>query len=110
MIKGILTMMVAVLVVVGTSWAGPKKHKDEGLHKISEVDFSSITLSIGEGGDTHETYKITRDTKVTINGATADASSLRAGMVAKVAAGSDKVATGIEAKDAPRNPARHRVG
>ena len=109
MIKGILTIMVAVLVVVGSSWAA-KKHKDDGAHKITEISLSSVTLSMSESGDVHETYQISRDTKITINGTAADAGSLRAGMMAKVVAGTDKVATSIEAKDAPRNPARHRVG
>lgn len=108
--KKIFLAMVLVLAVVGSCWAAPKKSHGGGMHKITEISLSSITVAIGDSGDKHETYQISKDTKITINGSAATPADLRAGMVAKISAGTDKVATSIEAKDAPRTPARHRVG
>lgn len=107
--KKIILAMVLVLAVVGSCWAAKKGH-GSGMHKITEISLSSITLATSEDGNSTQSYQISKDTKITINGAAATPSDLRAGMVAKVSAGTDKVATSIEAKDAPRNPARHRVG
>ena len=79
--------------------------------KIVEADAVSVTVTVGKSGDEHFTYKITDNTKVTLNGAPAFARDLKPGMVAKFTLTPDHAtAIAIEAKDPPVNPARHRVG
>ncbi len=106
----------ALLFVVALSpecWAAPKKKAPAPVpeHKIFQVDGASITLSIGSAGGQHETFKITSETKVTLNGVPTPAHDLKAGMVASVVSGHDKTtAQAIHAKDAPRHPKKGRTG
>ena len=103
---------VLVLAFVPDAWAKPhKKSAQAAEHKISEVSGASITLSFGTSGDQHETYRVTSDTVVKLNGTSAAARDLRSGMMAKVTTSKDKTtALSIEAKDAPRHPKKGRVG
>lgn len=78
--------------------------------KIVEVNAVSVIVTLGHTGDEHVEYKITDNTKVTLNGAPVAARDLRPGMIAKIEAGQDKVATAIHAKDAPAHPEKRRVG
>jgi hypothetical protein len=78
--------------------------------KVVECDAVSLKVTLGHSGDEHVEYRITDQTKVTLNGATVAARDLRPGMVVKVQAGADHVATAVEAKDAPAHPDKHRVG
>jgi len=108
----ILSILVVALVLpVSAAKKGKGQHPAEGPElKIVEVDAVRISVSLGKSGDEHVDYKITDQTKVTLNGAPVAARDLRAGMVCKIEAGADKVATAIIVKDAPAHPAKHRVG
>lgn len=80
-------------------------------HRIMEVDAVSITIDIGKDGNSHEKFKITDATKVTLDGAPAFARDLRAGMHARIEVSPDHTtAISISAKDAPAHPSKHRVG
>lgn len=103
-------VLLLAIFVTGAMGAHKKGQPAEPMHKIAEVSASSITLSFGETGDIHESFKITEATTVTVDGAPAHVGDLRAGMVAVVKAGADKSAASITAKGAPAHPGRHRVG
>jgi len=108
----ILSILVVTLALpVSAAKKGKGQHQDEGPElKIVEVDAVRIKVSLGKSGDEHVAYKITDQTKITLNGAPVAARELRAGMVCRVEAGQDTVATAIHAKDAPAHPSKHRVG
>lgn len=105
--KLVLTLLLTV-ICSATSWAAPKKKNVLGSeHKIFEVSALSISITAGAAGDTHESFKITDSTKITLNGVPTHARDLKAGMIAKIATGSDKeTATSIEAKDPPKHPGK----
>jgi len=105
----ILTVVLAMPAMAAKKGKGPQQPASPEL-KIVEVDAVSIRVTIGLSGDEHVDYKITDQTKITLNGAPVAARDLRPGMVAQIQAGQDKVATSIVAKDAPAHPGRHRVG
>jgi hypothetical protein len=108
----ILSLLAVVLVMpamAGKKGKGPATPPSPEL-RIVEVDAVSVRVTLGKSGDEHVDYKITDSTKITLNGAPVAARDLRAGMVAQIEAGSDKVATSIAAKDAPAHPGRRRVG
>jgi hypothetical protein len=109
-----LWALLLVLAFSPDSWAAPKKKKHAEPtpeHKVYAVNGASITLTIGTSGEQHQTFKITSDTKVTLDGVPIPAHDLRAGMVVRITPGADKTtAESIEAKDAPRHPAKRRVG
>lgn len=109
-VVAVLTFLAVVLVM--PAMAGKRKNQaDSGPDlKIVEVNAVSVTVTLGKTGDEHVQYKITDKTKVTLNGAPVAARDLRPGMVAKIAADKDKVASSIRAKDAPVHPGRGRVG
>ena len=96
-----------------TSFAkkAPKPAAAGPFVKIVSVDAIGITVSLGTTGDNHESYKITDETKVTLDGAPINARDLRAGMVASIESSADKkTAITITAKSPPAHPGRHRVG
>lgn len=104
-------LIVALVLPASAAKKGKGQHPAEGPElKIVAVDAVSISVSLGKSGDEHINYKITDQTKVTLNGAPVAARDLRAGMVCRIEAGADKVATAIHAKDAPAHPDKHRVG
>jgi hypothetical protein len=108
----ILSLLAVVLVM--PAMAGKKgkgQHPQEGPElKIVEVNAVSLKVTLGHSGDEHVDYKITDQTRITLNGAPVAARELRPGMVARIEAGPDKVATAIHAKDAPAHPDKHHVG
>ena len=106
----ILTVVLAMPAMAGKKGKGPQQPPAAPFVKIVEVDAVSIKVTLGLSGNEHVDYRITDQTKVTLNGAPVAARDLRAGMVAQIQAGADKVATSIVAKDAPAHPGRHRVG
>ena len=107
----ILSLLVVFLALPVSAAKKGKGHADESPEaKIVQVDALRIVLSLGKGGDEHVEYKITDNTKVTLNGSPVAARDLRPGMVCRVEAGQDKVATAIHAQDAPTHPNKHRVG
>ena len=79
--------------------------------RITEVDAVSIIVDVGKDGNTHEKYKITDATKVTLDGAPAFARDLKPGMMARIEATPDHItALSITARDPPAHPSKHRVG
>ena len=102
----IVSLLALVLVLPATA---AKKGKDQSATptpaptmRIVQVDPASVTVSVGESGDEHFTYRITDNTRVSLNGAPVSARDLRAGMVAKVSVSPDRATvTAIDAKDAP---------
>jgi hypothetical protein len=106
-------VLMSVLVFPISSPAAPRgpKSPQQTFQKITDVSAVSVTISVGSDGNSHLTYTINDSTKVTLNGAPANARDLRAGMVANIETGSDgKIALTVIAKDPPAHPARHRVG
>jgi len=88
-----------------------QQQPESGDLRIVQVDAVSVTVTVGLSGDEHFTYKITDNTKVTLNGAPVFARDLKAGMIAKFALTPDHAtAISIEAKDPPAHPGRRRVG
>ncbi|MEI9894311.1 MAG: hypothetical protein WDN28_10620 [Chthoniobacter sp.] len=109
-IISILAVVLVMPAMAGKKGRGPHEPATPEA-KIVEIDALSIKVTLGLSGDEHKEYKITDQTKVTLNGAPVAARDLRAGMVAKIEVGADSVtATSIEAKDAPAHPGKHRVG
>jgi hypothetical protein len=103
-------MVPRILVIIlllsflggGTSWA-KKKKKDTGDNgpTITEVSPMSVTLAMGH--DAQQTYTISADTKITLDGAPVTADDLRAGMVVQVTLAADnETLLTLTAKDAPR--------
>jgi len=79
--------------------------------KVVEVNALSITITLGKSGDVHETYTIDDKTRVTLDGAPANARDLRPGMQAHVELGADKkTAKAVVARSPAAHPARGRVG
>ncbi len=103
-------LIVALALPVSAAKKGKGPHEGGGEARITAVGPASITVSLGKSGDEIFEYKITEQTKVTLNGAPITARDLRAGMVCKVEADANHVATSIAAKDAPAHPGKHRVG
>jgi hypothetical protein len=107
------TLLLIIALSISTTAIARQKGGGGGkpFLKILDVDAVSITLSIGSDGNSHQKYVVNDSTKVTLNGAPANARDLRAGMVAKIEASEDgKTALVIDAKDAPAHPARGRTG
>ncbi len=75
-----------------------------GEARVVEISPLSITISIGKSGEDHQTFKITKETKITLNGAPATTDLILAGMLAEVKASDAdaSVAVSIAAKDAPK--------
>jgi hypothetical protein len=105
----ILSILLVALVLPVSAKKGPK-HTEGPELKIVSVDAVRIAVSLGKSGEEHIEYKITDKTIVTLNGAPVAARDLRVGMVCRIEAGPDKVATAVHAKDAPAHPSKHRVG
>jgi hypothetical protein len=109
----IVSLLAFVLAVPAVA---AKKGNNQGSTpapalKIVEVDAVSITVAVGQSGNEHFKYKITDQTKVTLNGAPVFARDLRAGMVARLSVSPDRsTVTAIDAQDAPVHPGKHRVG
>jgi hypothetical protein len=107
----LLTITIVLSISSTASAKGPKNTGGKVFNKITDINAVTITVSIGADGNTHETYSITDGTKVTLNGAPANARDLRAGMVAHIALSEDrKIALIITARDAPAHPVRGRTG
>jgi hypothetical protein len=109
--------LLALLALVSLAFVAPAMAAKKGAPqggpelKIIDVDAVSVTVSVGLSGNEHFTYKITDNTKVTLNGAPIFARDLRAGMVARFTLSPDhETAISIEAKDPPAHPGRRRVG
>jgi hypothetical protein len=99
------TLTVALLFMMAlVSPAFAKKKPAGPTAVIVEINALSITVSIGKSGEDHETYKITKDTKITLDGAPTTTDSILAGMVAQIKASETDptVAVSIAAKDAPK--------
>jgi hypothetical protein len=103
-------LVVALALPVSAAKKGKGPHEDGGEARITAVGPASVTVSLGLSGNETFEYKITEQTKVTLNGAPIAARDLRAGMICKIEADANKVATSIAAKDAPAHPGKHRVG
>jgi len=97
-------LIISLAFVTTPAFAKKKKPAADNEPRIVEVNALSITLSVGKSGDDHEVFKITKDTKITLNNVPSTTDSLRAGMVAKVTpSGTDATtAVSIDAKDAPK--------
>jgi hypothetical protein len=110
--KTLIILLTLVFSILSPAIAkGPKGGNGKAFQKIVDVNAVSVSVSVGAGGNTHLKYLITDATKVTVNGAPANARDLRSGMVADIEVSSDgKTAVTITAKDPPAHPARHRVG
>lgn len=114
--KTLITILSLVTMILSLpAHAGPKKKgggsTEPPEHRIAEVDAMSITVDLGKDGNTHEKYKITDATKVTLDGAPAFARDLKAGMEARIEVSADHTtAVSISAKDPSAHPAKHRVG
>jgi len=111
-LQALAILLTIVLSISSTAVAKPKGGGGgKGFLKIVDVDAVSITLSIGSDGNSHLRYLVSDSTKVTLNGAPANARDLRPGMIAKVEPGEDgKTAATVDAKDPPAHPARGRTG
>jgi len=111
-LKALALLLTIVLSISSTASAkGPKNTGGKVFNKITDINAVTITVSIGADGNTHETYSITDGTKVTLNGAPANARDLRARMVAHIELSEDrKTALIITARDAPAHPVRGRTG
>lgn len=101
-------LLVFAIACGGTALA--KKKKGQGdpnagfKYMITEANAVSVTVSVGKGGNIHETFKVTADTKVTIDGAPAAARDLAGGMFANIDVADDKTtATSIAASDPRAN-------
>ena len=106
----LLTVVLSMPALAGKKGKGPQPPPEAPFARIVEVDALSIKVTLGLSGDEHVEYRINDQTKVTLNGAPVAARDLRAGMVAQIQAGADKVATSVVAKDAPAHPGKRRVG
>jgi hypothetical protein len=110
-LKALALLLTIALTISSTAVAKPRGGGGKAYLKIVDVDAVSITLSIGSDGNSHQKYLVNDSTKVTLNGAPANARDLRSGMVAKIQAAEDgKTAQTIDAKDAPAHPVRGRTG
>ncbi len=107
-------VILALLLTITFADAKGKGHgHDDGgpkAYKITQVDPASITVSLGESGETHEVFAIDGKTIITIDGAPATPSDLKAGMKAKIQAGPDNKAISIHAGEAAAHPSKGRVG
>ena len=111
MLRTLAVLLTIVLSISSTAVAKKKGGGGGVFAKILEVNAVSISISIGSDGNGQQKYSVNDATKVTLNGAPANARDLRAGMVAQIEVGSDgKTASTITAKDAPAHPDKHRVG
>lgn len=112
--KGLIAVLSLLTLVFSLSSQAAPKHKGSSEppeHRIFETNAVSVTVSVGKDGDTHETYKITDATKVTLDGVPAFARDLKAGMMARIEVSPDhSTALSISAKDAPAHPGKHRLG
>jgi hypothetical protein len=90
---------------------GPPPPPATPEYRVVEVNAVSITITVGQSGDQHLSYKITDGTKVTLNGAPAFARDLRAGMMVRIDISPDRTtALAITAKDPPATHGRRKVG
>jgi hypothetical protein len=118
--KTFLTIVSIFALVLVMPAIAAKKGNGPGAtptpaYKVVQVDAVSITVTVGESGTEHFTYKISDSTKVTLNGAPIAARDLRAGMVARLSVSPDRTSVlAIDAKDAPAakptHPGRRRLG
>lgn len=100
-----LIALVLVLLLGGSAspcWAKKKKKGNDASSDISvtitEVNFASITID--SGNQAQQTYKVTNDTKVTLNGLPATTEDLLAGMRASITPSADNtVAVAIAAEN-----------
>jgi len=103
---------LAFLLTIALSLSSTALAKGPGgkvFNKITDINAVTITVSIGVDGNTHQTYSIADGTKVTLNGAPANARDLRAGMIAHIVLSEDgKTAMIINGRDAPAHPGGHR--
>jgi len=104
------TLAFALTIALSlSSTAVAKRTGGKVFNKITDINAVTITVSIGVDGNTHQTYSITDNTKVTLNGAPSNARDLRAGMIAHVVLSADgRTATIINGRDAPAHPGGHR--
>jgi hypothetical protein len=116
LLKALAFLVTAALLITSSAEAKrprptPAPDAASGMQKITEVNALSIKLAVGTAGDMVQSYSITDSTKVTLNGAPANARDLKAGMIAKVEVSADgRTAVTINAQDAPAHPGRNRTG
>lgn len=110
--KTLLAFLSILLVTLALPASAAKKDKGGSSAEahITAVDPTSITVSLGKAGDDVLQYKINEKTKVTLNGTSIAVRDLRAGMVCKIEADANHMATSVAAKDAPAHSSRHRAG
>lgn len=98
-------LILSLAFVTTPAFAGKKKPAPNNEPRIVEINFLSITVSVGKSGDDHQTYKISKDTKITLNNAPSTADNLRAGMIAEIKPSDTDAGTAgsIAAKDAPKH-------
>ena len=108
-----LLLVVCVAGIGPTCFAKKKKHDEEsgdeaGEMTILEIDFANVTLDAGNQNQV--TYKITKDTQVTLNGQPATTDDILAGMRATVQLAPDNqsvlVLTATNAKAIPNKGGR----
>jgi len=112
-----LLLMLALLINPAADAKRPKAPVETpdpvpaGMQKILQVDALSIRVAVGTAGDSSVSYTINNATKVTMNGAPANARDLKAGMLAKIEPSADgKSAVSITAQDPVAHPGKNRVG
>jgi len=109
-VVSLLAIVLAMPAMAARKGKGPNA-TPTAENRIVEVNPVSITVSIGESGNEHFTYKITDSTKVTLNGLPVAARDLRPGMVARLSLSPDRTTVlAIDAQDPPAHPGKHRVG
>jgi hypothetical protein len=115
-IKALALLVALALGITSTAEAkrprsNPPPDPQSSMQKITEVNALSIKVAVGTAGTSVQSYSITDSTKVTLNGAPANARDLKAGMIAKVEPSADgRTAVTITAQDPPAHPGRNRTG
>jgi hypothetical protein len=102
--KKLLTLALAAAFAIAAPGIASAKDKGAkgGAGKVTAVDDKSISVAHGKGGEP-TTYKVTADTKVTVDGKEAKIGDVKVGMHATVTPGSAAdTAASIDASDAKK--------
>jgi hypothetical protein len=103
-----LIAFLLVLLIGGSDspcWAKKKKKSDASTGTtatIIEVNFASITLDNGTQDQAPQTFKVTNDTKVTLNGVPATTEDLLAGMQTTITPSADNTVALVIAAENPK--------
>jgi hypothetical protein len=100
MLPRTLLVFALLAVLCSTGWTKKKQQSQAGEVMIVEVSAVAITVDVGQ--DTQKTYKITDETKTTLDGSPANPGDLMAGMEANVTLAADgETVTQLDAKNPP---------